>query len=193
MEAFLIATGLVTVAEIGDKTQLLALLLVARYRRPWPILAAIAVATLANHAIAGLLGGLLAQTVPDDALRWIIGLGFLVMAWWALHADHLDPDAGRYGGRGWGVFAVALLSFFLAEIGDKTQIATLALAARYDHALVAVVAGSTLGMLLANAPVLLAGQWLLARLPLVWIRRFAALAFAALGLAILLRPLFSLD
>lgn len=189
MEAFLIATGLVAIAEIGDKTQLLALLLVARYRRPWPILAAIAIATLANHAIAGLLGGLLAQALPETVLRWLIGLGFLVMALWALKPDRIDPASSRRADNGWGVFAIALISFFLAEIGDKTQLATLALAARYDEALVAVVLGTTLGMLLANAPVLLAGQWLLSRLPLVWIRRVAAAAFAALGIVVLLTPI----
>ena len=188
MEAFLVSTGLVALAEIGDKTQLLSLLLVGRYPRPVPIILGIAVATVINHALAGLLGGLLAQHVPADALRWAIGLGFLAMALWALKPDRLADDAvsDRSGVHAWSIFGIAATAFFLAEIGDKTQLATIALAARYETALLWVIAGTTLGMIIANAPVVYAGRWLMQRLPLIWIRRGAALAFAILGLLVLL-------
>jgi putative Ca2+/H+ antiporter (TMEM165/GDT1 family) len=185
MEAFFISTGLVALAETGDKTQLLSLLLTARYRQPLPIVLGIAVATLANHALAGLLGGLLARHVPPDALRWCIGLGFLAMALWTLKPDRLDDNAVATG-NGLGVFAMTTLAFFLAEMGDKTQLATIALAARFEAGLVAVVAGTTVGMLMANVPVVYAGRWLMQRLPLRWIRVGAAIAFAVLGILVLL-------
>lgn len=174
-------------AEIGDKTQLLSLLLAARYRRPWPIIAGIAVATVLNHALATAVGALLAQWLDPQVLRWLVGLAFLAMALWALHADHLDE--GKVAGASHlGVFGLTVMVFFLAEMGDKTQLATVALAARFDEAALAVVAGTTLGMLLANAPVVFAGHWLLRRLPMIWIRRLAALAFAVLGILVLLAP-----
>lgn len=185
MEAFLVSTGLVALAEIGDKTQLLSLLLIARYRRPGPILLGIAVATVLNHALAGLLGNLLARALPPEALRWLVGVGFLLMAAWALKPDRLDGDAAVARNSA-GIFAAAALAFFLAEIGDKTQIATVALAARFEQALAAVVLGTTAGMLLANAPVVLFGERLLRRLPLAWIRRSTAIAFVALGILVLL-------
>jgi putative Ca2+/H+ antiporter (TMEM165/GDT1 family) len=187
MDAFLVATGLVALAEIGDKTQLLSLLLAARFRRPVPILLGIAVATVLNHALAAMLGGLLAGWLAPDTLRWVLALGFGAMALWALRPDRLEGDpVGRHGVL--GVFGVTCVVFFLAEIGDKTQLATVALAARYDHALVAVVLGTSLGMLLANAPVVLAGPRLLQRLPLAWVRRAAALVFLALAILVLLAP-----
>lgn len=185
MEALFVSTGLVALAEIGDKTQLLSLLLIARYRRPWPILLGIAVATVLNHALAGLLGSLLARALPPDALRWLVGVGFLLMAAWALKPDRLDDDAAVTR-NGAGIFAAAALAFFLAEIGDKTQIATVALAARFDQALAAVVLGTTAGMLLANVPVMLFGERMLRRLPLAWVRRLTAIAFIALGILVLL-------
>jgi putative Ca2+/H+ antiporter (TMEM165/GDT1 family) len=186
LEAFFVATGLVALAEIGDKTQLLSLLLVARYRQPLPIVAGIAVATLLNHALAGLLGHVLAAHLPAEALRWGIGLAFLAMALWALRADRLDGDATPADVPLFRIVAMTTLAFFLAEIGDKTQLATVALAARFHEALVAVVIGTTLGMLVANVPVVYAGRWLMAKIPLAWIRRAAAFAFALLGILVLL-------
>jgi putative Ca2+/H+ antiporter (TMEM165/GDT1 family) len=187
VDAFWIATGLVALAEIGDKTQLLSLLLAARFRRPLPILFGIAVATVLNHALAAALGGLLARWLPPDALRWLLSLGFAAMALWALRPDRLEGDpVARHGAL--GVFGVTCVVFFLAEIGDKTQLATVALAARYDHALVAVVLGTSLGMLLANAPVVLAGPRLLQRLPMAWVRRAAAAVFLVLAVLVLLAP-----
>lgn len=186
MDPFLIATGLVALAEIGDKTQLLSLLLVARYRRPAPIVAGIAIATLANHALAGLLGHVLGAHLPDDALRWGVGLTFLAMALWALRPDRFEGDETPLQIPLVRIVAMSALAFFVAEIGDKTQLATVALAARFHEALAAVVIGTTLGMLLANVPVVYAGRWLLAKIPLPWIRRAAAFAFALLGILVLM-------
>jgi putative Ca2+/H+ antiporter (TMEM165/GDT1 family) len=187
VEAFWVATGLVALAEIGDKTQLLSLLLAARFRRPVPILLGIAVATVLNHALAAALGGLLARWLPPEALRWLLALGFAAMALWALRPDKLEGDpVAQHGAL--GVFGVTCVVFFLAEIGDKTQLATVALAARYDPALVAVVLGTSLGMLLANAPVVLAGPRLLQRLPMAWVRRAAAAVFMFLAILVLLAP-----
>ncbi len=184
MEAFIISTGLVALAEIGDKTQLLAFILAARYRRPLPIVAGILAATLVNHALAAGLGALLLQWIGPQAMRWTLGLSFLAMAAWTLVPDKLDDDdTAHVDGR--GVFAATLVAFFLAEMGDKTQVATVALAARY-HAVAAVVAGTTLGMMIANVPAVLLGDRLAGRLPVVWIHRAAACVFAALGVATLL-------
>jgi putative Ca2+/H+ antiporter (TMEM165/GDT1 family) len=184
LEAFLISTGLVALAEIGDKTQLLAFILAARYRRPWPIVLGILVATLFNHALAAALGALLMRWVGPQAMRWALGASFIAMALWTLVPDKLDADdAPLVSGR--GVFAATLVAFFAAEMGDKTQVATVALAARY-HAIVSVVGGTTLGMMIANVPAVLLGSRLAGRLPVVWIHRVAALVFAALGVATLL-------
>src|SRR5687767_13845386 len=156
---------------MGDKTQLLALLLAARFQRPWPIVGGIAVATLANHAMAGALGHWVALWLGADVLRWVVGLGFLAMAAWMLVPDRVQADgAGRT--HGFGVFATTTVAFFLAEMGDKTQLATVALAAHYPE-LMAVVLGTTLGLLLANVPVVFAGDRLL--------RRLAALRFVLMG------------
>lgn len=182
MESFLVPTGVVVLAEIGDKTQLLAFLLAARFRRPWPIILGILVATLLNHALAGALGVWLTSLLTDDALRWLLGLGFLAMAAWILVPDRLDADEGALARH--GVFLSTLIAFFLAEMGDKTQIATVALAAHYD-ALVAVVAGTTLGMLLANVPAVLLGDRLAGRLPVRSVHAVAAAVFALLGVATL--------
>ncbi len=154
MQAFLVSTLAVAIGEIGDKTQLLAFLLAARYRRPWPIIAGIFVATLFNHAFAGLLGHWLMTQVSAELLRWGLGLSFLAIAVWTLKPDEMD-DAEVPESR-WGIFAVTLLSFFLAEIGDKTQLATVALAVKYVD-LVWVVAGTTVGMLIADVPAVLLG------------------------------------
>mgnify|MGYP002379081263 FL=1 len=183
MEALLVSTGIVALAEIGDKTQLLTLLLAARYRKPWPIVAGILVATLVNHAIAGAVGAWLTTVIGPEAMRWILGLSFLAMAAWMLIPDKLDDDAGASRTIG-GVFLTTAVLFFFVEIGDKTQVATVALAARFD-ALVAVVIGTTLGMLLANAPVAFFGEALARRLPVRIVHRITALIFAALGIGVL--------
>jgi putative Ca2+/H+ antiporter (TMEM165/GDT1 family) len=180
--AFLVSTGLVALAEIGDRTQLLALILAARFQRPWPIIAGILVATLANHAAAGIAGVLLGGLLAGAWLRWVVGLSFLAMAVWALFPDRQDAEDGVRA-RG-GVFLTTAIVFFLVEIGDKTQIATIGLAARFD-AIVAVVIGTTLGMMLANVPVVILGDRLAGRLPLRAIRYAAACVFAALGIATL--------
>jgi putative Ca2+/H+ antiporter (TMEM165/GDT1 family) len=184
MQAFLVSTGVVALAEIGDKTQLLAFVLAARYRRPLPIIAGILVATLLNHALAGAAGAWLLALVPPVALRWGLGLSFLAMAAWALVPDQVDDDALEPASRH-GVFAVTLIAFFLAEMGDKTQLATIALAARYA-APITVVAGTTLGMMLANVPAVLLGERLLRRVSMKFVHAIAAVVFAALGVATLL-------
>ena len=184
MEAFLVSVAIVAVGEIGDKTQLLALLLAARFRKPAPIIAGILVATLFNHALAALLGGWVRSALDPAVLRWGLGVSFLAIAAWALVPDKLEekeesPHLGKYG-----VFAVTVVAFFLAEIGDKTQLATVALAARFDS-LVAVVAGTTTGMLIADVPAVLLGEHASLKLPVKAIRYVAAALFAALGVAVL--------
>jgi putative Ca2+/H+ antiporter (TMEM165/GDT1 family) len=183
MEAFLVSTGAVAIAEIGDKTQLLAFVLAARFRKPLPIIAGIIVATLFNHALAGALGTWLVAVIGPDALRWILGGSFLAMAAWALLPDKCD-DAQAHGARQWGVFGTTLVAFFLAEMGDKTQLATVALAAKYASP-VAVITGTTLGMLIANAPAVLFGERVLARVSLRLVRIGAASVFALIGIATL--------
>ncbi|MDO4681547.1 MAG: TMEM165/GDT1 family protein [Lautropia sp.] len=184
MEAFLISTGIVTLAEIGDKTQLLALLLAARYRQPIPIIVGILIATLVNHALAGALGALIHAWVSPDTLRWVLGLSFLIMAGWILIPDDAPADEVDRHNR-LGVFGATLLAFFLAEMGDKTQVATVALAIRYD-AMMGVVLGTTAGMMLANVPAVLLGDRLANRLPTRWVHAGAALLFVLLGIGSLL-------
>jgi len=178
-EALLVSTGIVAIAEIGDKTQLLSLVLAARFRRPLPILLGILVATLLNHGLAGALGAWIRTLLAPEALRWILALSFFAMAAWALRPD--KADEGPSLGERYGVFAVTLVAFFLVEIGDKTQVATIALAARYD-ALAAVVLGTTAGMLLANAPVVLLADRVAAKIPYRLIRFLAAALFALTGI-----------
>jgi putative Ca2+/H+ antiporter (TMEM165/GDT1 family) len=185
MEALFVSTGVVALGEIGDKTQLLAMLLAARFRRPWPIVAGIFVATLANHALAGALGAAVARALGPEVLRWVIGLGFLAMAAWMLVPDKVEADAAD-ARRGLGVFGTTVLAFFIAEMGDKTQIATVALAARYDDALLAVVMGTTLGMMLANVPAVFLGERIARRVSMRLVHGIAALIFALLGVATLL-------
>jgi putative Ca2+/H+ antiporter (TMEM165/GDT1 family) len=187
MEALLVSFGVVAIGEIGDKTQLLSLVLAARYRRPWPIIAGILVATLVNHAIAGWVGNLVRAIVPADLLRWLLAASFFVVAAWALKPDTLDEASATPRGQ-WGVFGVTLVAFFLAEMGDKTQIATVMLAARFDS-LAAVVVGTTLGMLAANVPVVFAGKLAADRIPFKAIRIVAAAIFAALGVWVLVAGL----
>jgi Ca2+/H+ antiporter, TMEM165/GDT1 family len=178
MEALSVSTFVVALGEIGDKTQLLALMLAARYRRAWPIVAGIFVATLANHALAGWIGNRVRDVVPPDVLRWALGLAFLAVAAWALKPDTIDDDAPPMDGA--SVFAVTTVAFFLAEMGDKTQVATVMLAARFD-ALASVIVGTTLGMLIANVPVVFAGGLASQRIPFRAIRICAAVVFAAIG------------
>ena len=185
MEPFVVSTGIVAIAEIGDKTQLLALMLAARYRRPVPIILGILVATLANHALAAWAGGAAAAWIGPTALRWILGALFIAMAGWCLVPDKGGDVPGRAAGA--GAFAATLVAFFLVEIGDKTQIATVALAARFDSVLL-VTAGTTLGMMLANVPVVLFGDAIARRLPLRIVRATAAMLFAALGVAAIFMP-----
>jgi len=185
MEAFLVSTGIVAIAEIGDKTQLLALMLAARYRKPVPIILGILCATLANHAIAAWIGAEVAAWVGAETMRWILGVTFIVMAGWCLIPD--KADNGPQTARQAGAFLATLVAFFIVEIGDKTQIATVALAARFQS-LIAVTAGTTFGMMLANAPVVLFGDAIAKRLPLHIVRIVAALLFVALGVAAILMP-----
>ncbi len=181
---FLATTGVVAIAEIGDKTQLLSLLLAARFKKPWPILAGILVATIANHLAAAALGVWIEGLLEPRVLRWVLIASFIAMAVWTLIPDKLDDDAAPKAGR-WGAFLTTLVLFFLAEIGDKTQLATTALAARFDAVLM-VTLGSTLGLMLANVPVVFLGEALMRRLPLAPVRYIAAAAFTLLALVLLL-------
>lgn len=183
MDAFLTSTLIVALAEIGDKTQLLSLLLAARFKKPAPIIAGILIATLANHALAGALGAWLRSLLAPEVLRWIIGGSLLAIAAWTLKPDKLEGEV-RESSR-YGVFALTCVVFFLAEMGDKTQIATIALAAKYD-ALMLVVIGTTLGMMIANVPVVFLGSAVSHRIPFRAVRIVAALLFAVLGVAALL-------
>ncbi|AUB84635.1 TMEM165/GDT1 family protein [Candidatus Thiodictyon syntrophicum] len=183
MEAFLLSTGVVALAEIGDKTQLLAFILAAQFRKPVPIILGILIATLANHALAAALGLSVAALIEPQTLRWVLGLSFIAMAIWILIPDRLDEDDAKLAR--FGVFGTTLIAFFIAEIGDKTQVATVALAAQYQSILL-VVAGTTLGMLIANVPAVILGDRIAGRLPVHLVHRIAAAIFALLGLLTLL-------
>ena len=180
MEAFLISTSVVALAEMGDKTQLLSLVLAARFRKPWPIVLGIFVATLANHALAGAVGSWVTTVLGPQVLRWVLGLSFIAMAVWMLIPDKLDDDGDGAAPR-FGVFGTTLVAFFLAEMGDKTQVATVMLAAQYS-AYFWVVAGTTLGMMLANAPVVWLGDRLVKKVPIRVVHLVSALIFLVLGL-----------
>ena len=184
MQAFLISTGIVGLAEMGDKTQLLALLLAARFKKPWPIVLGIFVATILNHAMAGALGAWVTTQISPQTLRYILGASFIAMAVWMLVPDKLDEEADRKNPR-FGVFGTTVVLFFLAEMGDKTQIATVMLAARFD-AYIAVVAGTTLGMMLANAPVVWLGERMTRLVPLRVVHLVSTVIFLGLGLWALL-------
>jgi Ca2+/H+ antiporter, TMEM165/GDT1 family len=186
MEAFLVSTGIVALAEMGDKTQLLSLVLAARFRKPWPIVLGILAATLANHALAGAAGAWVTTVIGPQALRWILGGSFIAMAVWMLIPDKLDEGEADKAPR-LGVFGTTLVAFFLAEMGDKTQVATVMLAARYD-AWAAVVAGTTLGMMLANAPVVWFGDRVMRRVPIRVVHVVSAAIFAVLGAVAILAP-----
>lgn len=188
MEAFLISTGIVALAEIGDKTQLLAFVLAARFQRPWPIIWGILAATIVNHAGAGALGAWITHLLSPDVLRWLLVASFVAMAGWMLIPDKLDEDDTAVARRNrYGVFGTTLVAFFLAEMGDKTQIATVALAARYVD-FWWVVAGTTLGMMIANVPAVIVGDRLATRLPVALVHRVAAVLFLVLAVMLALAP-----
>lgn len=180
MEAFLVSTGIVALAEMGDKTQLLALILAVRFRKPWPIVLGILVATIANHALAGAVGAWVTTLLGPDVLRWVLGGSFIAMAAWMLIPDKMDDEDTGQAPR-FGVFATTVVAFFLAEMGDKTQIATVMLAAQYKS-FYWVVAGTTLGMMLANAPVVWLGERVTRLVPLRIVHLVSALVFLVLGL-----------
>lgn len=182
LESLFVPTLIVALAEIGDKTQLLALLLAARFRKPWPIIWGIVVATLANHFAAGAVGNWVAGFFSPATLSWILAASFVAVAAWTLVPDKLDDDEAS-GLKKYGPFLTTLIAFFLAEMGDKTQLATVALGARYEEAIVSVVFGTTLGMMIANVPAVLIGQKLADRLPLNIIRKVAATLFVLTGIA----------
>ena len=185
MEAFLVSAGVVALAEIGDKTQLLAFILAAKFRQPVPIVLGILVATLLNHAFAAAIGSWIITQLGPETLNWTLGLLFVGMAIWTLIPDQFDETQSGTGGDSAGVFSATLLAFFLAEMGDKTQIATAALAAQYQM-FSAVVAGTTLGMMIANVPAVYLGERLANRIPARLVRGIAAAVFAVIGIAVLL-------
>ncbi len=184
-EALTTSTAVVALAEIGDKTQLLAVILAARFRKPWPIVAGILVATLANHFLAALLGATIAGVMDGPAFRYAVAAGFIAMGLWTLVPDRMDDEEAPRPAR-FGAFLTTLVAFFVVEIGDKTQVATIALGAQY-HDAVAVTMGTTLGMMLANVPAVFLGEALLRRVPLAAVRIVAALLFVGLGLWLLAR------
>ena len=183
MDAFLVSTGIVALAEIGDKTQLLAFLRPARFRRPLPLVFGIFVATIIHHAFAAAVGALVSELLGPNTMRWVLGLSFLGMAAWILVPDEIDDEETSLTRH--GVFLTTLIAFFVAEMGDKTQVATVALAARYES-MAAVVAGTTFGMMLANVPAVYFGERIANRVPVKLVHGIAALIFAVLGIATLL-------
>jgi putative Ca2+/H+ antiporter (TMEM165/GDT1 family) len=185
MEALLISTGVVALAEIGDKTQLLAFILAARFKKPVPIIAGILVATLVNHGLAGALGAWITSVVSPEMMRWALGLSFIGMAIWTLIPDKIEEEETQVA-QHLGVFGATLITFFLAEMGDKTQIATIALAAHYGAPLL-VVAGTTLGMLIADVPAVFIGNRFAAKIPMKLVHGIAAAIFAVMGVLTLLK------
>ncbi len=185
MEALLVSTGVVALAEIGDKTQLLAFILAARFRKPVPIIAGILVATLVNHGLAGALGAWITTVVSPEVMRWVLGLSFIGMAAWTLVPDKIEEEETQVARR-LGVFGATLVTFFLAEMGDKTQIATIALAAHYGAPLLVVI-GTTLGMLIADVPAVFIGNRFAAKIPMKLVHGIAAAIFAAMGVLTLLK------
>ena len=185
MEAFFVSTGVVALAEIGDKTQLLAFILAARFKKPLPIIAGILVATLINHGLAGALGAWVTTVVSPEVMRWVLGGSFLAMAVWTLIPDKIDEEDTQIANR-LGVFGATLVTFFLAEMGDKTQIATVAMAAHYATPLL-VIAGTTLGMLIADVPAVFVGNKFANRIPMKLVHAIAAGIFAVMGLLTLFK------
>lgn len=184
MESLLVSTGVVALAEIGDKTQLLAFILAARFKKPVPIILGILAATLVNHGLAGALGAWITSTVSPDILRWVLGLSFIGMAVWTLIPDKIEEEETQVAKK-LGVFGATLITFFLAEMGDKTQIATVAMAAHYGAPLM-VVMGTTLGMLIADVPAVFVGDKFASKIPMKLVHSIAAAIFALLGIATLL-------
>lgn len=184
VEALFVSTGVVALAEIGDKTQLLAFILAARFKKPWPIIAGIFCATIVNHGVAGALGAWITSAVSPEILRWVLGASFIGMAIWTLIPDKIEEEETQVAKR-FGVFGATLITFFLAEMGDKTQIATVAMAAHYANPILVVV-GTTLGMLLADVPAVFIGDRLANKIPMKLVHSIAAAIFAVLGVATLL-------
>lgn len=184
MESLFVSTGVVALAEIGDKTQLLAFILAARFKKPLPIILGILLATIVNHGLAGALGAWITSTVSPEILRWVLGLSFIGMAIWTLIPDEIEEDETKIAKR-FGVFGATLVTFFLAEMGDKTQIATVAMAAHYADAIMVVI-GTTLGMLIADVPAVFVGDKLANKIPMKLVHSIAAAIFALLGIATLL-------
>ncbi|MGP1630092.1 MAG: TMEM165/GDT1 family protein [Giesbergeria sp.] len=184
MESLLVSTGVVALAEIGDKTQLLAFILAARFKKPVPIILGILIATVVNHGLAGALGAWITAVVSPEIMRWALGLSFIGMAIWTMVPDKIDDEETQIAKR-FGVFGATLITFFLAEMGDKTQIATVTLAAHYAAPLMVVI-GTTLGMLIADVPAVFAGDKLASKIPMTLVHSVAAAVFALLGIATLL-------
>ncbi len=184
MEALFVSTGVVALAEIGDKTQLLAFLLATRFKKPLPIIAGILVATVLNHSMAGALGAWITATLSPETLRWILGLTFIAMAIWTMIPDKIEEEEMQVAKR-FGVFGATLITFFLAEMGDKTQIATIAMSAHFSSVILVVI-GTTLGMMIADVPAVFIGDRLSARIPMKLVHGIAAAMFAAMGIATLL-------
>jgi putative Ca2+/H+ antiporter (TMEM165/GDT1 family) len=184
LESLLVSTGVVALAEIGDKTQLLAFILAARFKKPLPIIAGILLATIVNHGMAGALGAWITASISPEVLRWVLGASFIGMAIWTLIPDKIEEEETQIASK-LGVFGATLVTFFLAEMGDKTQIATIAMAAHYASPLLVVI-GTTLGMLIADVPAVFAGDKLAARIPMKLVHSIAAAIFAILGIATLL-------
>ena len=184
MESLFISTGVVALAEMGDKTQLLAFILAARFKKPVPIILGILLATVVNHGMAGALGAWIMSTISPQVLRWVLGLSFLGMAVWTLIPDKIEEEETQVAQR-YGVFGATLITFFLAEMGDKTQIATVALAAHYAAPLMVVI-GTTLGMLVADVPAVFVGDKLASKIPMRWVHGVAAGVFAVLGVLTLM-------
>jgi hypothetical protein len=184
MESLLISTGVVALAEIGDKTQLLAFILAARFKKPIPIIAGIFIATLVNHGLAGALGAWITQSVNPSTLRWVLGASFIAMAIWTLIPDKIEEDKTQVAQR-WGVFVATLITFFLAEMGDKTQIATIAMAVHFADPFT-VVMGTTLGMLIADVPAVFMGDKLANKTPMKLVHSIAAAIFTLMGVATLM-------
>jgi putative Ca2+/H+ antiporter (TMEM165/GDT1 family) len=182
MESLFVSTGVVALAEIGDKTQLLAFILAARFKKPMPIILGILVATAVNHGLAGALGAWITSTIRPEILRWILGASFIGMAIWTLIPDKIEEEETQIAQR-FGVFGATLITFFLAEMGDKTQIATIAMAAHYADPLLVVI-GTTLGMLIADVPAVFVGDKLASRIPMKLVHTMAAAIFALLGLSL---------
>jgi len=184
MESLLVSTGVVALAEIGDKTQLLAFILAARFKKPIPIILGILLATIVNHGLAGALGAWITASVSPEVLRWVLGLSFIGMAVWTMIPDKIEEEETQIAKK-FGVFGATLITFFLAEMGDKTQIATVAMAAHYAAPLMVVI-GTTLGMLIADIPAVFAGEKFATKIPMKLVHSIAAAIFVALGIATLL-------